>query len=150
MYSLEAAALKDLNSLVNLEENVFSESDSRISRRSFRYHLKKKSAMWVLREEKPKEEIAGYFLLFQYKRNTRLYSIAVAPEYQGKGLAKILLHKAINVSRDLGKNYLYLEVRESNERAIKLYAQAGFHYVNNLPAYYKDGENGLRLRLNLR
>jgi len=40
-------------------------------------------------------------------------------------------------------------VRTSNDRAIALYEKLGFVKVQELPGYYENGEDGIRMRLRL-
>jgi len=42
---------------------------------------------------------------------------------------------------------VFLEVRVSNEVALRLYKAAGFEVVETLKNYYSDGEDGYRLSL---
>jgi ribosomal-protein-alanine N-acetyltransferase len=41
-------------------------------------------------------------------------------------------------ARDLGAEEVWLEVRESNMRALRLYQQCGFTVVGRRPGYYAD------------
>jgi ribosomal-protein-alanine N-acetyltransferase len=71
-----------------------------------------------------------------------IISIAVLPEYRRKGIGKSLM---IEVMRRIKEFYnakeVYLEVRISNEIAIKLYERLGFKKVRVLRLYYADGED---------
>ena len=79
-----------------------------------------------------------------------LVSIAVLEEYRGRGIGKTLLQETIRVMRDIYKTVsIYLEVRVSNERAIRLYEKMGFKKVRLVPGYYRDGENAWVMVLRL-
>ncbi|TDT57293.1 GNAT family N-acetyltransferase [Fonticella tunisiensis] len=52
--------------------------------------------------------------------------IGIAPEFQGKGLGKILLYKAMDILYTSGTKEVKLFVISSNERAVKLYEKNGF------------------------
>ena len=60
----------------------------------------------------------------------------MAPEHQGKGLAKRLLQDWLDWSRTQGAQQLWLEVRESNARALQIYERAGFVRIHVRKDYY--------------
>ena len=66
--------------------------------------------------------------------------ICVTPERQGKGIAKQLLSKFIEHGEQQNAENLFLEVRESNTRAIKLYEQAGFIEMSVRKNYYPSDD----------
>jgi len=68
-------------------------------------------------------------------------SIAVHPDYRGSGVGSTLLTEVIKRLFSRGAEYVGLEVRVSNERAIKLYERFGFVRARRIPAYYSNGED---------
>ncbi|MEZ0345379.1 MAG: ribosomal protein S18-alanine N-acetyltransferase [Infirmifilum sp.] len=71
-----------------------------------------------------------------------IISIAVLPHAQGRGIGTELMVKALDsMKRYYGAEEYYLEVRVSNEVALKLYKKLGFNVVKVLPGYYLDGED---------
>ncbi|WP_254546163.1 ribosomal protein S18-alanine N-acetyltransferase [Halomarina pelagica] len=66
---------------------------------------------------------------------------AVHPDYQGRGVGTALLRRALAVVEGRGAGYVKLEVRESNEPAIRLYRRHGFEYRRTVPRYYGNGES---------
>ncbi|MFC6836702.1 ribosomal protein S18-alanine N-acetyltransferase [Halomarina ordinaria] len=71
--------------------------------------------------------------------------IAVHPEFQGRGIGTTLLERALATLAAVGAGSVKLEVRASNEEAIRLYRRHGFEYRRTIPRYYGDGENALVL-----
>lgn len=65
-----------------------------------------------------------------------LFNIAVAPEYQGKSVGKRLLSDLILQLQQRNVATLWLEVRESNLAAQKLYSSLGFNEVTIRKNYY--------------
>ncbi len=59
----------------------------------------------------------------------------VAPWARGHGIAKILLEHAEAEARKLGFSIIHLSVRETQERAIQIYEEAGYHCWGVLPYY---------------
>ncbi|MEG9474740.1 ribosomal protein S18-alanine N-acetyltransferase [Mannheimia indoligenes] len=71
-----------------------------------------------------------------------LFNIAVDPNFQGKGFGKRLLSELILQLQKRGVATLWLEVRESNITAQKLYDSLGFNEVTVRKNYYPTPEGG--------
>jgi len=72
------------------------------------------------------------------KKAGHVLNIAVRGEYQGKGVGTMLLDEIEKRFRTKGANIAYLEVRESNENAQKIYRHRGYQYVRTSEKYYGD------------
>lgn len=59
----------------------------------------------------------------------RILSVAVLPEYQGKGIGKELTKLGIESLQTLGAKKIRLEVRENNAAAIAVYEKLGFETI---------------------
>ncbi|QAT60206.1 GNAT family N-acetyltransferase [Acidilutibacter cellobiosedens] len=64
--------------------------------------------------------------------------LAVIPEYQGKGLGRILLRASLNFAKERAYNRTILCVNAENERARALYLQEGFKQVEKAICYKYD------------
>ena len=83
------------------------------------------------------QEVLGYFVAMQIVDEVHLLNLTVAPPYQGQGLARTLLDVLCHWSRHtVLAQSLWLEVRESNQRARQLYARYGFALVGARKKYY--------------
>ncbi|MEG9490800.1 ribosomal protein S18-alanine N-acetyltransferase [Mannheimia indoligenes] len=71
-----------------------------------------------------------------------LFNLAVDPDFQGKGFGKRLLSELILQLQKRGVATLWLEVRESNVVAQKLYDSLGFNEVTVRKNYYPTPEGG--------
>ena len=67
--------------------------------------------------------------------------IAVDPEYRGEGVGRTLLSRALMNLVVEGAGRVKLEVRASNERAQRLYADFDFEVHHVVSGYYDDGED---------
>jgi ribosomal-protein-alanine N-acetyltransferase len=67
-----------------------------------------------------------------------IHVIATHPDYRGRGLARELLDRVLDVARAAGCSLATLEVRRSNVPAIALYERAGFKTVHVRARYYQD------------
>ncbi|MCX8184837.1 MAG: ribosomal protein S18-alanine N-acetyltransferase [Sulfolobales archaeon] len=74
-------------------------------------------------------------------RQGHVVSIAVLPEFRRRGIATALMVYAMDSMKKREVSEVYLEVRVSNESAIRLYEKLGFKKVKILRRYYLDGED---------
>jgi mycothiol synthase len=63
--------------------------------------------------------------------------VAVLPEYQGKGLGRILLRAGVRHAADSGLNSSVLVVDAENTRAVNLYLGEGFYEIDASVCYSK-------------
>ena len=78
---------------------------------------------------------AGFWLLVD---EAHICTIAVHPQWQGRGLGELLLLALIERGIALGANNATLEVRVSNRVAQELYTKYGFEIVSRRRGYYSD------------
>ena len=76
-------------------------------------------------------------------------TIAVVPEYEGRGIGSAVLAELIAEARRRGADDVLLEVRADNPRAQQLYLRFGFEQIHLRPRYYRDGTDALIMRLPL-
>jgi ribosomal-protein-alanine N-acetyltransferase len=88
--------------------------------------------------------IVGYGGLWLNVDEAHVTTIAVAPEYRGRGIGELLLNGLIDQALTLNTDLLTLEVRVSNIVAQQLYLKYGFRPSGTRPRYYTDnGEDAL-------
>ena len=76
-----------------------------------------------------------------FVKKGHVVSVAVLQEHRGKGIGRSLLVEAINGLAGRKCDEIYLEVRASNNLAIKMYQSIGFLIKSRLHSYYRDGED---------
>jgi ribosomal-protein-alanine N-acetyltransferase len=74
-------------------------------------------------------------------------SVAVLPEHRGKGIGRSLMLEAINGLAFRKSDEIYLEVRVSNDLAVRMYQSLGFLIKSRLRSYYRDGEDAYLMAL---
>lgn len=80
--------------------------------------------------------------VFRIARKGHIVSIGVLPRYRRRGIGTALMRAALSsLCGEYGCDEVYLEVRVSNEPAIRLYEKLGFEKVRVLHMYYLDGED---------
>lgn len=75
----------------------------------------------------------------------RVYGLAVGPEARGLGVGGTLFTRLLAELGKRGVQRVWLEVRDDNEPAIKLYLRHGFVKDRHLKDYYGQGVHGLRM-----
>jgi ribosomal-protein-alanine N-acetyltransferase len=84
------------------------------------------------------EQLGGYLIVSRYVDAWHVMNIAVDPEFRRRGVATALLERLLELTEDgSGRGYT-LEVRVSNDGAIKLYERLGFTARGIRRGYYTD------------
>lgn len=89
-----------------------------------------------------KDNIVGFVICQIVLDEATLFNIAIDPIFQGKGLGKQLLRELIEQLRAKKIATLWLEVRENNLPAQKLYDSLGFNEVTIRKNYYPTQMGG--------
>ena len=150
---------RDFSSDIEIEEMKEADLDEvmEIEKRSFTAPWSKKlfietlafplSFNFVVRKKVDKR-IAGYANFYLIMDEVQILNIAIAPESRGMGYATALLDDAIALLRARGGTEFFLEVREGNAHAIKLYRKLGFRMVGRRRRYYVEtNEDALVMHL---
>ncbi|TFW09910.1 ribosomal-protein-alanine N-acetyltransferase [Oxalobacteraceae bacterium OM1] len=127
--------LDDLAEVLNIENDVYPHP---WTRGNFLDSMYSGYDTWVLRE--PSGMLAGYFLLMFAVDESHLLNISVRRDLHGKGVGRLQLDKVIALSRDKGMQSVLLEVRPSNEQALKVYLRYGFEQIGIRRGYYPAAE----------
>lgn len=120
--------------------------------RSFRYELTQNPAsrMWVVEVEDDEDgkNIVGMLGMWLLVDEVHIGTIAIHPDYRRKGIARLLLIKALREAYREGARMVFLEVRINNLAAQDLYRKFGFKVVGIRPRYYSDNhEDALMMNL---
>lgn len=87
--------------------------------------------------------VGGFWLLAD---EIHIITLAISTPWKGRGLGEWLLLEMLEKGRLLGAKTATLEVRPSNQVAIRLYQKYQFQQVGARPNYYRDsGEDALIL-----
>lgn len=135
--------LLDIDKIVALEQELFS---SPWDKEAFYYELEKNafSTILVLEDEL---EIIGYIGMWLLGDQTQITTLGIKKAYQGSGYAKKLMDKCEEITKTMGYANINLEVRISNQKAIKLYEKCGFKIVAIRKNYYQDNHEDAYLMI---
>jgi [ribosomal protein S18]-alanine N-acetyltransferase len=125
--------INDIYELVNLEKMVFEQSLGE----SFLYDelmLNPFAHYFVLETD---NQIIGYIGFRAIDDQAEMMNFAINPNKQKQGNGSKLLNYSIEYLQNLGVKKISLEVRVSNENAIKLYEKNGFIKSHTRKNYYE-------------
>jgi [ribosomal protein S18]-alanine N-acetyltransferase len=91
----------------------------------------------------------GFILSRLAAGEAEILSVAIAPAWRSRAVARPLLTLHLRRLAGLGIHSVFLEVSERNVPACRLYRRAGFHEVGRRQGYYEGGTTALVLRRNL-
>lgn len=122
--------LEDIPAIMQVEERAFAYpwTDG-----IFRDCLKHGYSGWIYEQAKT---IIGYAMVMFVLDEMHLLNICIRPEDQGQGLGSRLLKTLERIGRAAHAETCFLEVRQSNFNAIRLYLNAGFHEIGQRKGYY--------------
>jgi ribosomal-protein-alanine N-acetyltransferase len=94
--------------------------------------------------------IVGYVAGFMASEGVgRIFSLAVHPSYQRRGVGSHLLKEIIILFREMGIQEIILEVRSNNVKAKRFYERHGFFQFGVAEKYYNDTESACLMKLRL-
>ena len=135
--NIRTAELEDLNEIYNIEKKVFNDYWSLDLIKS-EIIEKKYSRVTVL---ELKKKIVGYIFQRKIYDENHIINLAIDIPYQHKGYGRFLLMKILE--KDSNDTNVFLEVKEANLPAVKLYIDLGFEEVDRKERYYSDGSNAI-------
>ncbi|MEM6425430.1 MAG: ribosomal protein S18-alanine N-acetyltransferase [Cyanobacteria bacterium P01_D01_bin.128] len=91
------------------------------------------------------ERVIGIGCFWMILEEAHITLIGIAPSYQRQGLGQLLLWDLLSKAHQQGLERATLEVRASNQRALRLYNRFDFKIAGRRRGYYPDGEDALVL-----
>jgi len=123
----------DISSVLKIERSVFSDP----WQEEIFYNEIDIDGSYVI-EDTEKQKICGYLCGMHILNEYSLQNIAIAKDYQNKGLGKLLLKSILQRNIESGYYNCYLEVRKSNCKAITFFKKYGFDIVHIKKEYYQN------------
>ncbi|MEF8793239.1 ribosomal protein S18-alanine N-acetyltransferase [Thiohalorhabdus sp.] len=80
--------------------------------------------------------VLGHAVLQVVAGDAELLDLCIGAGIRGQGWGRLFLRHLIREASEAGACHLFLEVRASNEAAIRVYSGEGFHQVGRRPRYY--------------
>lgn len=145
MIIIEKAQVKDLESIITIEQHVF-DADSYPAFVVRQLYDISGDYFIVAKED---NKILGYALggLNTKEKKGWILSLGVHSEARGKGLGKQLTEKLISVLKAENIKEIALTVYPDNESAIRIYKSLGFQGDAVLDNYFLDNEDRIIMTL---
>ncbi|HYQ48545.1 MAG TPA: ribosomal protein S18-alanine N-acetyltransferase [Thermodesulfovibrionales bacterium] len=95
--------------------------------------------------------IVGYICANQVLDEGHILNVTVHPEHRGQGMAQEMVRHIVGLLEERSCTAIFLEVRVSNEAALRMYERAGFRMITVRKHYYTSPEeDAVIMALNLR
>ena len=127
--------LRDLNDIERIERESYP---TPWSRSMFAGELAKPSSLSLGAFDRETGALVGYLVISRYVDAWHVMNVAVTTAYRRRGIARTLLERLFEVTSSDERRGYTLEVRVSNEGAIKLYEALGFVARGVRRGYYTD------------
>ena len=121
---------QDVTSIINIENNAYDFPWSKII---FQDCLRAGYSSWVIENEKI---LIGYGVMLITSDESHILNLCVHPDYQSLGIGKQLLDHFLALAGRQNTHRIFLEVRPTNFKAIKLYLSMGFNEIGRRRNYY--------------
>ncbi len=133
---LRRLTLVDLAAIERIERRAYP---TPWSRSMFAGELAKPSSICLGAFDVDADEVlVGYLIISRYADAWHVMNVAVHVDYRGHGVATTLLNRLFDLTASDDRRGYTLEVRVSNEGAIKLYEKLGFVARGVRRGYYTD------------
>jgi ribosomal-protein-alanine N-acetyltransferase len=132
---LRRLELRDLNAIEEVERASYK---TPWSRSMFAGELAKPSSLSLGAFDTETGELLGYLIISRYVDAWHVMNVAVSPEHRRRKIATMLLERLFELTAGEGQRGYTLEVRVSNDVAIRLYERAGFKPRGIRRGYYTD------------
>ena len=83
----------------------------------------------------PVAAFCAFWLVFD---EIHINNVAVLPQFRGQGIGTLLMQHVLAEAHRLGARRATLEVRASNQPALRLYERLGFHVAATRRHYYSN------------
>ncbi|MDO9573781.1 MAG: ribosomal protein S18-alanine N-acetyltransferase [Candidatus Contubernalis sp.] len=87
---------------------------------------------------KNENEVLGYGGMWNFYQYCHITNLAVSPVFRQKGYGCMILGALLNRADDRGAKRVTLEVRATNDSALRLYEKMGFREAGIKKGYYGD------------
>ena len=127
--------MRDLDRIEEIEREAYP---TPWSRSMFAGELAKPSSVCLGAFDTERDTLVGYLIISRYVDAWHVMNVAVEPSQRRRGIAQSLLERLFDLTANDSRRGYTLEVRVSNENAIRLYERLGFQARGLRRGYYTD------------
>lgn len=144
--NIVAATPNDLGTLGALERACFAEPWTTSTLAAALGE--EKYVILLVRDEKSTLAVDafGYVIGWNIGDEAELARVGVHPSLRSQGFGEKITEALLEAFKERKVKTVFLEVRSSNDTALKLYKKCGFAEVGQRPKYYADGETAIIMR----
>ncbi len=121
MIRIREMQVKDADAVAAIEQQIFSQP---WSRQGFLDAVNLANTVFLVAEEN--NRIVGYIGMYVAMDEGEITNVAVAPVERCHGIGGMLIAELLKIAENKGIARIVLEVRVSNDSAIRLYERNGF------------------------
>ncbi len=142
---IERMKEEDLDEVMEIEKRSFP---APWSKNLFRETLSFPLSVNLVARKRVDKGVVGYANFYLIGNEVQVLNIAIKPELRRRGYGTRLLTDAIEFLKARGGEEFYLEVRERNGEAMRLYEMLGFEPIGKRKGYYSETkEDAIVMRL---
>ncbi len=123
----------DLDGVLAVEAESFTNP---WTREMYDWELRNRSVCHIYVVRTDDCAVAGFCAFWFVFDEIHINNVAMRPQFRGHGLGSTLLRHALAEAARLGARRATLEVRASNDGALRLYERLGFHVAATRRNYY--------------
>ena len=127
--------LRDLTAIEEIERESYPTPGSRSM---FAGELSKPTSICLGAIDVETNRLVGYLIISRYVDAWHVMNIAVTDEFRRRGIATRLMERLFEITSGVGRRGYTLEVRVSNDAAIRLYESLDFKARGLRRGYYTD------------
>jgi ribosomal-protein-alanine N-acetyltransferase len=142
--SIDPMREADVPTVQEIERHIFTTPWPRNA--YYRELSSRNSAYYIVlrREVGDDSEIVGYGGMWRMYDEAHVTTIGVRRDLHHSGLGRILFAGLVQAAYDMGAKWITLEVRTSNDGAMRMYEGFGFKVIGRRKGYYTDnGEDAI-------
>ncbi|MFA5105005.1 MAG: ribosomal protein S18-alanine N-acetyltransferase [Candidatus Margulisiibacteriota bacterium] len=130
--NFEPAVLENIDEMLKIEKKSFA---SHWNRQTFFDELSAENGYYIV--IKDNDRIMGYSGFRYVLDEAHITTLAVHHKFRKKGIGSKLIEQLIKDAKARGLKKLFLEVRQSNMPAQKIYKRLGFKVLDRRREYYQ-------------
>lgn len=143
-FEIRKATIEDLDFLVELEEESFP-SFQQTSKANIKHAVLSEFQEILLISSVPSPVPIGAVTLFKYPKSLRIYSIAILPDFQNKGVGDYLLKYVVEFANRFQYGRILIEASADNIPLINWYKKRGFLGLGIVKDYYAKGKHMMKM-----
>jgi len=98
---------------------------------------------------RPLDKVIGYVIYWHIRNEVQISNIAISPDYRQMGVGEAVLGHVLYEVWCKGAEFVFLEVRPSNQAARSMYEKLGFKILGLRKGYYRNpSEDAIVMGLN--